>query len=334
MTRSSALVLATLCLGVAGCNSAPVASLPEPAPKAPPAAAQGATQSVRGPGDTTEDGPAATGGARKEDGAPNLSGETECVIARWSTVEPAWRRDTAKWNAQTSTLELPDTERHLNAQGRVQDFGDGTDHLEYDKAGNIVSRTAGKAGTGVSYRYDNKYDAKGRLLSVAMASKPREGAFGKLEPYRSYSYDAQGRLVGFAMQTIPHNPLVPARIEWDEHGRLRKITWGEPDKPVVQTDTFGYDDAGRLVDYARDGLIIARGKPADGVVEWTQHWEYGPNGFPNLLDSVEGLDAKRAPHEQTRWSAACAEIGKRWQDIYVYPYLALPAALVPRFAGQ
>jgi hypothetical protein len=127
---------------------------------------------------------------------------------------------------------------------------------------------------------------------------------------------------------------VPVTVEWNAQGRLSKLSWGDPKKPAVQIDVFRYDDAGRLTDYERDGLIVARGKPADGVIEWTQHWEYGPNGWPSLLDSVEGKDPSKVPHEQTRWSAGCAELGKRWQDLYVYPYLALPAKLVPRFAGH
>lgn len=294
-----------------GCESTPApAPAPAPAPNQPAAAA-----------------------ATAPSGLPDLSHETSCTMMRWSTVTPTWERVAVQWDPASRTLRLPDAVRRFDDAMRVRDFGERGERLTYDGAGNLVLREAADAKAGRAYKYKNHYDAQRRLVRVESSRRRAGGEFSAFATDHAYHYDAQGLIDRVEVSIVPQDPAVSVRIERDQAGRIVKLTWGEP-SAARQVDTLAYDDAGRLAAYSRDGLVVPKGIPADGTVEWVQTWQYDASGTPMRVDGVEGLDAEKVPHETTLWSGACRELGTLWPELYNPPYLPLPAAARPRLFGS
>lgn len=265
-----------------------------------------------------------------EDGLPLLDGETGCAMMRWSTSAPKWEREPVQWDEDTRTLSFAGTTRRFDEAMRVRDFGEGGERIAYDDAGNMTERGRAEDEHGRLYKYRNHYDAKKRLVRVDVSTRGRDGKLSAFQPFRSYRYDARGRVEGIDVQVVPQDPLVHVSVERDEAGRIVKLTWGEP-SAARQLEMFHYDERGRLVRYERDGLVVPRGKPADGVLDWVSTWEHDAQGMPKRVDGVEGTDPERVPHETTLFGSGCLALGKLWPELFVYPYLPLPAAASPDF---
>ncbi len=330
--------LLTLLGSLVGCKSEPITN-------AAPHVAEGAQTTAPAdparPSAATQKPKAADAGApsaktdktdKKEGALPDVEHEKGCVLFHWTTLDPSWDREDVTFDAAARTLSLMGSARHFDEHGLVVDFGEGTDTLAYDKAGNQVSRSAGKTGMRSDYKYKNHYDRKGRLERVDAAMKPLKGTWSAFAPYRQYHYGDDGRVDHMDVQVVPTGPLLPVRVENDAPGHVVQLTWGVVGA-TKEIERFHYDSAGRLTSYERDGLVIPPGRPVTGKNEWTQTWQYGDDGLPKRLDGREGGDSDKAPHEITLFSPGCTAVGTLWPDLYVFPYVPLPAPGA-RFLGN
>ncbi len=337
-TLRSVIALGSALVTLAGCGAKSAAPA-QPAAAKPPSAASASPAAAEPPSAAAAPNTAAVSPVQHakplavtKDGEPDATGEPGCVTWRWTSFAPSWQRETIDWNPTTRSLEREGTTQRFDEQGRVRDFGENADSMEYDAAGNPSFRGSKTVLQNAAYRYRNGYDAKHRLISVDVALR-LGSKWGAYDPYRRYHYDAPGRIDTMEIQPHLREPMMPATLSYDAQGRIERIVWGGNDPAHArQVEQFRYDPHGRLADYERDGLMLKGGIAADGTPDWKQRFEYAPAGYIRRVEAVSpGAIAASDQKDLTIFSPGCLELAKLAPSVYVLPYVPLPVPLLPRW---
>jgi hypothetical protein len=262
---------------------------------------------------------------------PDASHEPGCVTFRWTTYAPSWKREPLDWTASTRTLVREGFTQRFDEHGRVRDFGEAGDVMEYDRAGHPTFRGRKDVPANIAYRYRNTYDGKHRLTAIDVSMRSA-GKWGPYEPYRRYTYDPDGRITHMQIEIHLREGLTDTTASYDDAGRLKQLVWGGPSLiGARQVDAFRYDLQGRLSGYDRDGMILKGGQPTDGKPDWQQTIAYAPEGHVTRVEAVATTPAGGTERDITLFSPGCLEVGRLWPNIYVLPYVPLPEPQQPHW---